>query len=205
MAFLKIKKSDGSWGLVGGDPLELDETLVKSGYAADALAVGNSIAQLKTSTVLHSEPQNLTEEQKTQALTNLGVYAQDDEPTDAEVGTLWIDTSEDDGESGGSEGSSVYIDETLTQEGWAADAKAVGNAINSVNGTISEVREEIAAVTESSVSKAGATMEGTLIADEISASDLTVAQVRNIYAGTADLEAGVSALPAGTIYLVYEE
>lgn len=112
MAFLKIKKSDGSWGLVGGDPLELDETLVKSGYAADALAVGNSIAQLKTSTVLHSEPQNLTEEQKTQALTNLGVYAQDDEPTDAEVGTLWIDTDDEDGEGGSGNGGGSSIDDT---------------------------------------------------------------------------------------------
>ena len=130
MAFLKIKKSDGSWGLVGGDPLELDETLVKSGYAADALAVGNSIAQLKTSTVLHSEPQNLTEEQKTQALTNLGVYAQDDEPTDAEVGTLWIDTDEEGGEGGS--GTSIALDTTLTQEGQAADAKATGDAINEV-------------------------------------------------------------------------
>lgn len=130
MAFLKIKKSDGSWGLVGGDPLELDETLVKSGYAADALAVGNSIAQLKTSTVLHSEPQNLTEEQKTQALTNLGVYAQDNEPTDAEVGTLWIDTDDEGGEGGS--GASIALDTTLTQEGMAADAKAVGDTINSI-------------------------------------------------------------------------
>lgn len=201
MALLKIKKSDGSWGLVGGEPLELDTSLTQSKYAADAKAVGDSIAEVKNSVISYTETQDLTEEQKTQALTNLGVYAQDDEPTDAEVGTLWIDTDDEGGSSGG---SSVYIDETLTQEGWAAEAKAVGNAINSVNGTISEVREEIAAVTENSVSKAGATMEGTLIADEISASDLTVAQVRNIYAGTADLEAGVSALPAGTIYLVYE-
>ena len=130
------------------------------------------------------------------------IYVGPTQPTDPNI-KVWINTAEE-GEGGGSGGSSVYIDETLTQEGWAADAKAVGNAINSVNGTISEVREEIAAVTESSVSKAGATMEGTLVADEISASDLTVAQVRNIYAGTADLEAGVSALPAGTIYLVYE-
>ena len=130
MAFLKIKKSDGSWGLVGGDPLELDETLVKSGYAADALAVGNSIAQLKTSTVLHSEPQNLTEEQKTQALTNLGVYAQDDEPADAEVGTLWIDTDDEGGEGGS--GASIALDTTLTQEGMAADAKAVGDAIDNI-------------------------------------------------------------------------
>lgn len=36
------------------------------------------------------------------------------------------------------------------------------------------------------------------------ASDLGVAQARKIYAGTADIEAGVTALTTGAIYLVYE-
>lgn len=34
--------------------------------------------------------------------------------------------------------------------------------------------------------------------------DVATPLVRNIYAGTADLEAGVSALESGTIYFVYE-
>ena len=48
-------------------------------------------------------------------------------------------------------------------------------------------------------------MEGALIADEVSTADLTMAQVRNIYAGTVDMEDGVSELTAGALYLVYEE
>lgn len=34
--------------------------------------------------------------------------------------------------------------------------------------------------------------------------DVTQQKIRNIYAGTADMTAGSSALPTGTIYLVYE-
>lgn len=34
--------------------------------------------------------------------------------------------------------------------------------------------------------------------------DVSAPQVRNISAGTEDLEAGVSELPTGTIYFVYE-
>lgn len=51
------------------------------------------------------------------------------------------------------------------------------------------------------VKTTGATMTGALFAAN---GDISIAQVRNIYAGTVDLEAGVSALPEGTIYLVYE-
>lgn len=87
-------------------------------------------------TVLYSEAQDLTEEQKLQAMNNLGVFTQGTEPEDAEIGTWWIDTSEEDGSDGG---ASVALDTTLTLAGYAADAKAVGDAIENHTHTPFEV------------------------------------------------------------------
>ena len=140
--------------------------------------------------------------------------------------------------------SSVKVDTTLTQAGMAADAKAVGDAINSYTETDPTVpawakaatkptytAAEVGITTTTSVTSGssalvtsggvytalsnidvdgyvpidGGTMEGTLIADSVSTADLTMAQVRNIYAGTVDMEDGVSELTAGALYLVYEE
>lgn len=84
---------------------------------------------VENNTVLYSEAQVLTAEQKTQAFSNLGFYNQETEPADADVGSLWIDTSEDGGEGGTGGNASIALDTTLTQAGMAADAKAVGDAI----------------------------------------------------------------------------
>ena len=51
------------------------------------------------------------------------------------------------------------------------------------------------------VNKKGDAMQGALVA---ASGDVTVAQVRNITAGTEDLTAGTSELATGAIYLVYE-
>jgi hypothetical protein len=48
------------------------------------------------------------------------------------------------------------------------------------------------------------TLGGTVVANASSVSGLGTKQVRNIHAGTSDLTAGTSALPAGDIYIVYE-
>lgn len=48
------------------------------------------------------------------------------------------------------------------------------------------------------------TFAGQVVANATTVAALGTKQVRNIYAGTADLEAGVSPLPAGDIYIVYE-
>lgn len=64
------------------------------------------------------------------------IYAQNDEPVDAPDGTLWVDMDDDggyiEGSTGGSSGSSVSInlDTTLSKSGFAADAKAVGDALD---------------------------------------------------------------------------
>ena len=48
------------------------------------------------------------------------------------------------------------------------------------------------------------TLGGQVVANADAQADLTVSQVRNIYAGTTDLVAGTSELTTGAIYLVYE-
>lgn len=50
--------------------------------------------------------------------------------------------------------------------------------------------------------KTGGIMTGKLEAG--GEQDISVSQVRNIYAGTSDMESGVTPLPTGTIYFVYE-
>ena len=140
--------------------------------------------------------------------------------------------------------SSVKVDTTLTQAGMAADAKAVGDAINSytetdptvpawakaatkptytaaevgITTTTSLTSGSSALVTSGGVYTAlsnidvdgyvpidGGTMEGTLVADAISVRNLTLAQMRNIWAGTADISEVENSLREGDIYLQYEE
>lgn len=66
----------------------------------------------------------------------------------------------------------------------------------SVNGL-----DSLAAAVQGAVATSGATMTGPLISggDQV----LSVGQVRNVVASTTDLEAGVSPLETGAIYLVY--
>jgi len=49
------------------------------------------------------------------------------------------------------------------------------------------------------------TLAGKVLANAAAQQDLAASQIRNIYAGTARMTAGETALPTGTIYLVYEE
>ena len=48
------------------------------------------------------------------------------------------------------------------------------------------------------------TLAGKVLANAASAADVTASQLRNIYAGTAALTAGATALTSGCIYLLYE-
>lgn len=49
------------------------------------------------------------------------------------------------------------------------------------------------------------TFKDIMKANNAAMANLSTIQLRNIYAGTTDLEDGVSTLAAGVIYLVYEE
>ena len=48
------------------------------------------------------------------------------------------------------------------------------------------------------------TLAGQVVANATAVATLTTAQIRNISGGTADLTAGVTALPTGDIYAMYE-
>ncbi len=48
------------------------------------------------------------------------------------------------------------------------------------------------------------TFAGKVVANQSAVADTSVAQVRNIYAGTEDMEAGVTPLASGTIYIVLD-
>lgn len=48
------------------------------------------------------------------------------------------------------------------------------------------------------------TFGGKVVANQSAASDVGVSQVRNIYAGTGDMNPGVTKLETGALYLVYE-
>lgn len=98
--------------------------------------------------------------------------------------------------------------------GILATAKAYTDAELDKKGTYSKPtdgisKSDLASTVQTSLDKAdnalplsGGTMTGTLIAVEDA--DVTVSQVRNIYATDTDLTAGTSELPTGTICLVYE-
>lgn len=85
----------------------VDPTLSELGQAADAQAVGQAINQI---------------EERISGFS--GFVAQNEPPED--VDALWIDT---DDESAEEAGSNIELDDSLTIEGMAADAKAVGDAI----------------------------------------------------------------------------
>ena len=48
------------------------------------------------------------------------------------------------------------------------------------------------------------TLGGKVVANATAVTTLSDKQIRNIYAGTSELTAGVSALPTGDIYIQYE-
>lgn len=68
---------------------------------------------------------------------NSDIYVQDEEPVNVEEGSLWVDmdavgtvgSGSSNGSNGSSDSSFINLDTTLTREGYAADAKAVGDAL----------------------------------------------------------------------------
>ena len=64
----------------------------------------------------------------------VGIYFSAEEPLDAPDGSLWIDIDDVDED----DTPQIELDTTLTQEGMAADAKAVGEAIDAIPVTIDD-------------------------------------------------------------------
>lgn len=103
------------------------------------LTIGDTTYEIVDNEALHYSAQSLTEEQKAQVKTNIGVYVQAEEPTDAVEGDIWVDA---DAES--HLDPEIVIDSTLTQSGQAADAKVVGEKISNHQTEINSLFNEIA-------------------------------------------------------------
>ncbi len=147
-------------------------------------------------TVLYSTSQDLTLEQKAQALTNLGVFTQDNEPIYADIGALWVDTSTNMLKHKNTNGAwdiigsaPIDVDVTLTKVGVAADAKAVGDTISSI---------------ETELDATNSTVDS-LAAIHNNMSLLTVEDIDNICGRTEITDSDFIDTVTGTSYKLYVE
>lgn len=69
-----------------------------------------------------------------------------------------------------------------------------------VHGVTSAIQTQL----NNKLATSGGTIGGQLTANATAVSTLGNAQMRNIYAGTADMTAGTTILTTGDIYVVYE-
>ena len=86
----------------------------------------------------------------------------------------------------------------------ASDVYSWAKQPNKPSYSYSEVGAAPASHTHTASQVTAGTLAGPVIANVSAVATVTTAQVRNIYAGTADLTAGASGLTSGYIYLVYE-
>lgn len=80
---------------------------------------------------------------------------------------------------------------------------AAGTVCQGNDSRLSDARTPTSHNQSASTISAG-TLGGKVNANATAAATLSAAQIRDIYAGTADAQAGVSTLATGTIYIVYE-
>ena len=71
---------------------------------------------------------------------DVDIYVQNEEPIDASEGAIWIDMDED---TSLSPSVNIELDQTLTIEGMAADAKAVGDVVDSIMSHAGEVEANL--------------------------------------------------------------
>lgn len=101
----------------------------------------------------------------------------------------------------------VYVD--INQEGYGSSYRifhaGMETPIPITNGGTGATSAPNALTSLGAVAKAGDTMGGKLVANATSVATLGTAQVRNIWAGTADISEVENSLNEGDIYLQYEE
>ena len=95
---------------------------------------------------------------------------------------------------------------------WGISISGNANTASRLTGTLEVANGGTGAITAAgaltnlgAVAKAGDTMGGALIANATSVATIGTAQVRNIWAGTADISGVADSLNEGDIYLQYEE
>lgn len=108
------------------------------------------------------------------------------------------------GISGGATGTATSFDGSanITIPVTALDvSKATAGTLPVARGGTGATTAAAALTSLGALPKAGGTMTGNLVANNVA---VGTKAVRNIYAGTADMTAGTTALTTGTVYLVYE-
>lgn len=92
--------------------------------------------------------------------------------------------------------TNAYLEEQLAGKAPASHKHKMAD-IEDLEVTPSEHNQSASTITEG-------TLAGRVVANSSATADTSVAQVRNIYAGTEDMTAGTTALASGTLYFVYE-
>lgn len=86
--------------------------------------------------------------------------------------------------------------------GHTTKISSLENTVNGFDGRISGIQSTVNSLDSSVLKKSGGSMSGYLYA--YNNTSYSTSQVRNIQAGTSDLNAGSSSLTSGSIYIVYE-
>lgn len=96
---------------------------IDENYDYERVKIGDGITNVNGLPFIN---QNITME-------DIDIFVQAEEPLDAEEGSIWVDLDED---FEPDETVEIEVDATLTQEGMAADAKAVGDRFDSLDTII---------------------------------------------------------------------
>lgn len=146
--------------------------------------------------ISYANNQNLGKVSRTVAKNNVGVYVSTNEPEGALDGDIWVDPDDDT--------NIVVVDKTLTKEGYAADAKSVGDALNALENALSALEELISNI---GASGGGNIVMATAITDYAHTAEgesVTHASSTGIkeHINTAEDEAGnIATSASGSLYM----
>ena len=205
MATFKIKKTDGSWEYIGSSSVKVDTTLTQAGMAADAKAVGDALASKQPTgdyalnsslgalaTKNSVEKTDLASDVQTslgKADTALQSFSETDPtvPAWAKAATKPTYTA-----------AEVGITTTTSVTSGSSALITSGAVYTGLSGKANSSHKQAA-----STITAG-TLAGKVVANATAVKTLGDAQVRNIWAGTADISEVENSLKEGDIYLRYE-